>query len=140
MESIMNAIQPSSPELQPIKRPLRTVPRPKRHLRQRSYQIMALETTVKIGVNLAISAAAVSALTQLLPHHWSGQDKLRQIRTEVKTTQERVNTLRAEFNNTFDSRQANSIMQQHGNRIPRNYKRIVLTNNTTPSEIKESTP
>lgn len=136
----MNAIQPSSPELQPIKRPLRTVPRPKRHLRQRSYQIMALETTVKIGVNLAISAAAVSALTQLLPHHWSGQDKLRQIRTEVKTTQERVNTLRAEFNNTFDSRQANSIMQQHGNRIPRNYKRIVLTNNTTPSEIKESTP
>lgn len=136
----MHAIQPSSPEAQPIKRPLRTVPRPKRHLRQRSYQIMALETTVKIGVNFAISAAAVSALTQLLPHHWSGQDKLRQIRTEVKTTQERVNSLRTEFNNTFDSRQANSIMQQHGNRIPRNYKRIVLTNNTTPGEIQESTP
>ena len=136
----MNAIQPTREEAQPIQRPKRTVTRPKRHLRQRSYQIMALETTVKIGVNLAISAAAVSALTQLLPHHWSGQDKLRQIRTEVKTTQERVNTLRAEFNNTFDSRQANSIMQQHGNRIPRNYKRIVLTNNTTPSEIKESTP
>ena len=136
----MNAIQPSIPEAQPIKRPLRTVPRPKRHLRQRSYQIMALETTVKIGVNFAISAAAVSALTQLLPHHWSGQEKLRQIRTEVKTTQERVSTLRTEFNNTFDSRQANSIMQQHGNRIPRNYKRIVLTNNTTPGEIQESTP
>ena len=136
----MNAIQPSIPEAQPIKRPLRTVPRPKRHLRQRSYQIMALETTVKIGVNFAISAAAVSALTQLLPHHWSGQEKLRQIRTEVKTTQERVSTLRTEFNNTFDSRQANSVMQQHGKRIPRNYKRIVLTNNTTPGEIQESTP
>ena len=136
----MNAIQPSGPELQPIQRPKRTVPRPKRHLRQRSYQIMALETTVKIGVNFAISAAAVSALTQLLPHHWSGQEKLRQIRTEVKTTQERVSTLRTEFNNTFDSRQANSVMQQHGNRIPRNYKRIVFTNNTTPGEIQESTP
>ena len=135
----MNAIQPSSPELQPIQ-PRRTVPRPKRRLRQRSYQVMALETTVKIGVNLAISAAAVSALTQLLPHHWSGQEKLRQVRTEVKTAQERVNNLRAEFNNTFDSRQANNIMQQHGNRIPVNQKQIVLTNNTTAAEIKESTP
>jgi len=135
----MNAIQPTGPELQPIQQ-RRTVPRPKRHLRQRSYQVMALETTVKIGVNFAISAAAVSALTQLLPHHWSGQEKLRQVRTEVKTAQERVNTLRAEFSNTFDSRQANSIMQQHGNRIPHNYKRIVLTNNTTPGEIQESTP
>ena len=135
----MNAIQPSNPEVQPIQR-RRTAPRPHRHLRQRSYQIMALETTVKIGVNLAISAAAVSALTQLLPHHWSGQDKLRQIRTEVNTTQERVNNLRAEFSNTFDSRQANSVMQQQGNLIPLNQKRIVLTNETTPAEVRESTP
>lgn len=135
----MNAVQPSTPQLQPIQQ-RRTVPRPKRHLRQRSYQIMALETTVKIGVNFAISAAAISALTQLLPHHWSGQEKLRQVRTEVKTAQERVNNLRAEFSNTFDSRQANSIMQQYGNRIPSNKKQIVLTNNTTAAEIKESTP
>ena len=136
----MNAIQPTREEAQPIRQPKRNVPRPKRRLRQRSYQIMALETTVKIGVNLAISAAAISALTQLLPHHWSAQEKLRQVRTEVKTAQERVNNLRAEFDHTFDSRQANSIMQQYGNRIPRNQKQIVLTNNTTAAEIKESTP
>ncbi len=135
----MNAIQARREELQPIQGP-RTVPRRHRHLRQRSYQVMALETTVKIGVNLAISAAAVSALTQLLPHHWSGQEKLREVRTEVKTAQERVNKLRAEFNNTFDSRQSNSVMQQQGNRIPLNHKRIVLTNNTTPAEVRESTP
>lgn len=134
----MNAIQPSIPELEPIQR-RRTHSRPKRHLRQRSYEVMALETTVKIGVNIAISAVAVSALTQLLPHHWSAQDKLRQVRTEVKTTQERVNKLRTEFSNTFDSRQASRIMQQQGNRIPLNQKRIVLTDNTTPAEIKEST-
>ena len=135
----MNAVQVTREELQPIQR-RRTVPRPKRRLRQRSYQIMALETTVKIGVNLAISAAAVSALSQLLPHHWSGQDKLREMRTEVKTTQKRVDKLREEFNNTFDSGQAKSIMQQQGNRIPLNQKQIVLTNNTTPAEIKEYTP
>lgn len=135
----MNAIQRTREELQPIQR-RRTIPRPKRHLRQRSYEVMALETTVKIGVNLAISAVAISALTQLLPHHWSGQEKLRQMRTEVKTAQERVNKLRSEFSNTFDSRQASNIMQQQGNRIPSNKKRIILTNNTTPAEIRESTP
>ena len=135
----MNAMQAPKPELQPVQQ-RRTIPRPKRHLRQRSYEVMALETTMKIGVNLAISAVAVSALTQLLPHHWSGQEKLRQVRTEVKTAQERVNKLRTEFSNTFDSRQASSVMQQQGNRIPLDRKRIVLTNNTTPAEIRESTP
>lgn len=135
----MNAIQSTREEVQPIQQ-RRTVPRPKRHLRQRSYEVMALETTVKIGVNLAISAVAISALTQLLPHHWSGQEKLRQMRTEVKTAQERVNKLRSEFSNTFDSRQASKIMQQQGNRIPSNKKRIILTNNTTPAEIRESKP
>ncbi|MEO1376515.1 MAG: hypothetical protein AAFW70_19900 [Cyanobacteria bacterium J06635_10] len=135
----MNAIQSTREEVQPIQQ-RRTVPRPKRHLRQRSYEVMALETTVKIGVNLAISAVAISALSQLLPHHWSGQEKLRQMRTEVKTAQERVNKLRSEFSNTFDSRQASNIMQQQGNRIPSNKKRIILTNNTTPAEIRESKP
>ena len=120
----MNAIQSTREEAQPIQQ-RRTIPRPKRHLRQRSYEVMALETTVKIGVNLAISAVAISALTQLLPHHWSGQEKLRQMRTEVKTAQERVNKLRSEFSNTFDSRQASNIMQQQGNRIPSNKKRII---------------
>ncbi|MGF1672227.1 MAG: hypothetical protein ACFCUV_00890 [Rivularia sp. (in: cyanobacteria)] len=136
----MNAIQPSNPELQPIQRRRNVASRPHRHLRRRSYQIMALETTVKIGVNLAISAAAVSALTQLLPHHWTGQEKLRQLRTEVNTTQERVNNLRAEFDQTFDSRQANRVMQQQGNLIPLNQKRIVLTKETTPAEAREYTP
>ncbi|MEM9922846.1 MAG: hypothetical protein AAF915_03680 [Cyanobacteria bacterium P01_D01_bin.50] len=135
----MNAIQSTREELQPIQQ-RRTIPRPKRHLRQRSYEVMALETTVKIGVNLAISAVAISALTQLLPHHWSGQEKLRQMRTEVKIARERVNKLRSEFSNTFDSRQASNIMQQQGNRIPSSKKRIILTNNTTPAEIREFKP
>ena len=135
----MNAIQSTREEAQTIQQRL-TIPRPKRHMRQRSYEVMALETTVKIGVNLAISAVAISALNQILPHHWSGQEKLRQMRTEVKTAQERVNKLRSEFSNTFDSRQASNIMQQQGNRIPSNKKRIILTNNTTPAESREFTP
>ncbi|MBH8560644.1 hypothetical protein I8748_00200 [Nostoc sp. CENA67] len=123
----MNAIQPSRPPLQPIQK-RRVVPRPKRHLRQRSYRVMALETTAKIAVNVAISAAAVSALTQLLPYHWSQQEKLREIRTEVKLMEGRVNILQAEFSRNFDPQQTKSIMEQQGYRFEPNQRPVVLIN------------
>lgn len=135
----MNAFQPYNQPLQPI--PQRQVkPRPKRRLRQRSYEVMALETTVKIGVNLVISAAAVSALTQLLPYHWSQQDKLREMRTEVQLMEAPVNKLRAEFIQNFDPRQANSIMQKQSYRFDPNQVQIVLTQNATTAEQRESSP
>jgi hypothetical protein len=121
----MNAIQPSRPPLQPIQK-RRVIPRPKRHLRQRSYQVMALESTAKIVVNFAISAAAVSALMQLLPYHWSQQDKLREIRTEVKLMEGRVNSLQADFSRNFDPSQTKSIMQEQGYRFDPNQRQIVL--------------
>jgi hypothetical protein len=123
----MNAIQPSRPPLEPIQQ-RRIVPRPKRHLRQRSHQIMAMEVTAKIAVNMAISAAAVSALIQLLPHHWLQQEKLREMRTEIKQMEERVNVLQDQFSRNFDPHQTKSIMQQQGYRFGPNQKQIVLIN------------
>jgi hypothetical protein len=129
----MNAFQPSKPPLQPIEQ-RRVTPRPKRRLRQRSYQVMALETTAKIGVNLVISAAAISALVELLPHHWSQQEKLRAIRVDVKQMQERVYRLQAEFTRNFDPRQAKMIMQQQGYRFDPNQLQVVIRKNTTKDE------
>ncbi|AKG21109.1 slr1601 family putative cell division protein [Calothrix sp. 336/3] len=123
----MNAIQPSRTPLEPIQQ-RRVSPRPKRHLRQRSHQIMALESTVKIGVNLAISAVAVSALVQLLPNHWSLQEKLREIRSEVKQMEQRVNGSQAEFSQNFDPHQAQSVMQQQGYRFDPNQRQVVIIN------------
>ncbi|MBW4646094.1 MAG: hypothetical protein KME23_24400 [Goleter apudmare HA4340-LM2] len=123
----MNAIQPSRPPLQPIQKH-RVTPRPKRHLRQRSHQIMALETTAKIAVNLAISGAAISALVQLLPYHWSQQEKLREIRTEVKQMEGRVNILQTEFIRNFDPHQRKTIMQQQGYRFDPSQRQVVLMN------------
>jgi len=133
----MNALQPSRPPLQPIQRQ-RVTPRPKRRLRQRSYQIMALETTVKIGVNLVISAVSISALSQLLPYHWLQQDKLREIRTEVKLMEGRVDKLQADFSRSFDPRQAKSIMQEQGYRFDPNQRRIVFPKDTTEEESEPS--
>ncbi|WP_414526577.1 hypothetical protein [Nodularia chucula] len=112
----MNASQPSRPPLQPIQK-RRAVPRPKRHLRQRSYQLMALETTAKIAVNLAISTAAISALVQLVPYQLTQQDRLREVGTEVKLMQTRVENLQSEFNRNFDPHQAQSIRQQQAYRF-----------------------
>ncbi len=136
----MNAVQPSSrPELQQPPRKRSGVPRPKRHLRQRSYRIMALETTAKIGVNIAISVAVISALSHLLPYHWSQQEKLRTIRTEVKLMETRVNTLQTEFNRNFDSGQRRKIMQEQGNRFDPNQRQLVLMDGKE-TEQPESSP
>ncbi|GBE91807.1 hypothetical protein NCWK1_1560 [Nostoc cycadae WK-1] len=89
---------------------------------------MALETTVKIGVNLAILGAAASALTQLLPYHWSQQGRLREVRTEVKIMEGRVSTLQAEFVRNFDPRQTKAITEQQGYRFAPNQRPIVLMN------------
>lgn len=123
----MNAFQPSREPLQPIQQ-RRPTPRPKRHLRQRSHQILAIETTIKIGVNLAILTAATSALTQLLPYHWSQQARLKEVRTEVKIMEGRVSTLQAEFARNFDPRQTKSITEQQGYRFAPNQRPIVLMN------------
>lgn len=133
----MNAFQPSRPPLQPIEQ-RRVTPRPKRRLRQRSYQVMAVETTAKIGVNIVISAAAISALVQLLPYHWSQQEKLRAIRVDVKQMEERVHDLQAEFSQNFDPRQAKSIMQEEGYRFDPSQRRVVFPKNTTEVQHPES--
>lgn len=129
----MNAFQPSRPPLQPIQH-RRVTPRPKRRLRQRSYQVMAVETTAKIAVNLVISTAAISALIQLLPEHWSQQDKLRAITIDVKQMEERVYKLQAEFSRSFDPRQAKIIMQEQGYRFDPNQRQIVFPKDATEVE------
>ncbi len=136
----MNAIQPSRPPLQPIQK-RRVISRPKRHLRQRSYQVMALESTAKIAVNLVITAVAASALAQLLPYHWLQQGKLREISTEVKLMEGHVNNLQAEFNRNFDPQQAKSIRQQQGYRFDPSQRRVVLMNpDRRENEQTESSP
>ncbi|NJL62030.1 MAG: hypothetical protein HC903_09605 [Methylacidiphilales bacterium] len=122
----MNAIQPSRPPLQQPTPKKRATPRPHRHLRQRSHRVMAMETTVKIGVNIAISTAAISALVQLLPYHWMQQEKLRAVRTEVNQMELRVGNLQTEFSRNFDPRQTQSIMQQQGYRFDPNQRQVVI--------------
>jgi hypothetical protein len=69
-----------------------------------------------------------------LPYHWLQQEKLREIRTEVKLMESRVNGLYAEFSRDFDPRQAKSIMQEQGYRFDPNQRQVVFPKDTTEVE------
>jgi uncharacterized membrane protein (DUF106 family) len=117
----MHALQPlESPEFQPQQKH-----RP-RHRRRSENQHKALmgEIAVKIIVNLVLSGVAISALVKLLPHHFLQQDKLQEVRSEVKETEVRVERLRDNFSRNFDPSQTKKVMQEQSPRIDPNQRRI----------------
>ena len=121
----MNAIQPSTPRLQPV--PSRQVARSYRGFkRNQPTTAIALETTAKLTVNLIFCAAAIGALIQLLPYHKSVQIKLDEIGVEVKQTEERVTRLQKDFNRSFDPQQAKIVMQEQSHRVDPARRQVVL--------------
>jgi outer membrane murein-binding lipoprotein Lpp len=116
----MNALQQPRPPLETVEQH-RHREAPKRKTRQRSrlrpYQGMAIENTAKLVVNVVLVAGALSALVKLLPYNISQQAKLREISTEVESTQTRVNSLQTDLNRSFDPQQANKIMQEQSSRV-----------------------
>jgi hypothetical protein len=99
----------------------RTQPRQRRH----PYRAVAGETTAKLVVNLVLCAAAITGLVQLLPYHLSQQAKLREVRSEVKRAEERVKNLRTDFSHSFDSGQAQSIMQEQSYLVDPSKRQVV---------------
>lgn len=126
----MNAIQPSRPPLKPVE-PKRVNSHRKHQLpRRRPYRLVALETTAKLVVNVVISAIAVSALVQLLPYTWRGQEKLQEIQTEVDLREENVNRLRTDLSYYFDPQQAKSVMQEQSLRFEPDERQVILLDKT----------
>lgn len=123
----MNALQTPLPPVRPTRSP-RSNPRT---LQRKNHRAIALETSIKLTVNLVISGTAIAALTQLLPYSIAQQAKLQEVRTEVKTTQGRVGRLKSEFSRYFDPRQAKSIMQEETNRTDPNQRVVVLEEPTS---------
>lgn len=133
----MSATRPI-PQTIPSASPFRR-PRTRRISQQRRTQnrrLLTVETTVKLGVNLILSAFSISALIQILPHHRSVSEKVQDIRAEVKMTEERVAKEREEFSRYFDPQQTQSIMQEQGNRIDPSQKPIIWIE-PSPKEAAE---
>jgi predicted HTH domain antitoxin len=90
-----------------------------------THRAIALELTVKLMVNGILSLVAIAALIKLVPYHFSQQMKLREIRVEVKQTEERVNNLSETFSRTFDPRQTKNIMKEQSPKVDPNQRPIV---------------
>jgi len=121
----MNAIQPSRPSLEPVQSP-KVTRRKIRHLRTQFRGVLALETTVKLAVNIALSGVAISSLLQLLPYHSSVQVKLQEIRSDVKETKQRVYRLQTDYQRTSDPQQAKNIMREQSHLVDPARRQIVL--------------
>jgi hypothetical protein len=128
----MNAIQPVSVPLRSVefrqsgRRNPRSIKPTTIGYLPRTHRAIAIETTLKLSINLALSGIAISALTQLVPYYLSGRDKLAQLEAEVEQTEVRVRQLRTQFSYYFDPQQAKTIMQQESNLTDPTQKRIVF--------------
>ncbi len=121
----MHALKPSFPPPQP-QRPLRTVPRQKTKVKQRHHRGVLIESTVKLSVNVVLSAVAIGALAQLLPHRSSQAAKLQELQVTVAAPEERVERTQKKFKQYFDPYQTNANMQAQSHRIGTQQRRIVF--------------
>lgn len=120
----MNALQSPTKPLQPVRTP-RSQPRSGQPKKRHHHRAIAIETSIKLGVNLALSGVAIAALVQLLPYSLVQHSKLQEVKAEVKATKGRVDRVKAEFSRSFDPRQAKVIMQEQTNRTDPRQRQVV---------------
>ncbi len=141
----MNALPLPQPPESPRSRRRSRSTQPSRHQLlheqsvQRNQRTLAAEAAVKLGVNVLISGAAIAALTQLIPYTVNQQSKLKEIQTEVSTTDTRVSRLKSDFNRYFDPHQAGAIVQEQTNRADPN-QRIVVLGDSEPTVTQPTPP
>ncbi|NJN29386.1 MAG: hypothetical protein HC824_02150 [Synechococcales cyanobacterium RM1_1_8] len=105
------AAGPTKAQIQALKRNARRQAQARIQQQQRLAQ-MRRELLAKLSVNGILIAVAVAALAKLVPSHWTQQAQLRELEVELSSTQGRVESLRSDFNRTFDPMQAPAVMQQ----------------------------
>ncbi|CAN1213263.1 hypothetical protein TUMEXPCC7403_23860 [Tumidithrix helvetica PCC 7403] len=96
--------------------------------RQRSQQnrTKGLEAAVVIAVNIFLSAAAIIALTKLMPYQAVQKERLDSISAEVESAEQRVNALRAKLPQTFDSGKSQEVFLRKQGWIKQNQMTIKL--------------
>ena len=124
----MNALQtPTTPEI----RKLRKRPKPSRS--SHPYLGMVTEVSVKLTVNSLILVTAIASLVKLLPHNFSQQAKLREVHSEVSKTEQRVDSLRANFVRSFAPEQSKHVMQEQSSLVDPKQIQVVLS----PQPVKD---
>lgn len=92
----------------------------------------ATESIIVIAVNLALSFAAIAAITKLLPYQSSQKERLDELTTEVNSVEQRVNGLREQLPQTLNSGKSQDALLRKQGWIKNNQMTIKLLD---PSEI-----
>jgi hypothetical protein len=111
------------PSRQPLRRP---VTQTKSNPAARQHRLTAIETSVRLGVNVGLSAIALSTLVYLLPYRTAQVQKLKEVQTEVSQAEMRVAQLQAEFGRSFDSNQVKAILQEQTHMVDPSQRVIVF--------------
>ena len=97
------------------------------------HRLVAAEICLRLGVNLGLSAIAVSTLVYLVPYRTAQTQKLKEVQTEVAQAESRVSNLQAEFGRSFDSNQVKSILQEQTHMVDPS-QRVVIFDDRIPME------
>jgi hypothetical protein len=96
------------------------------------YRTKATESIVVIAVNVALSFAAIAAITRLLPYQSSQKDRLDELTTEVNSVEQKVNGMREKLPQTLNSGKSQELLLRKQGWIKRNQMTIKLLE---PTEI-----
>jgi hypothetical protein len=115
------------PTVKPTRR-AKTTPQRRQQQQQAQHRVLAIETSMKIAMNVVISGVALSTLFNVIPNRVAQQQKLQEVKTEVQVTEHRVNQLKTDFNRAFDPGQERQIAQEQTHFTDPNRTPIVWLN------------
>jgi hypothetical protein len=83
------------------------------------------ETVIKLTVNSLLLVVAGTTLARLVPNHFVNQAQIQEVDQEVSFTQNRVNQLRQDFNQSFDPSQARVLMVEQTYKVDPSQRQVV---------------
>ena len=115
----------------PVKLPVTTLPgvrspyQPKRVPYAGARRAIALESSVKLTINLLLAIVATTTIAKLVPYHQSQQTRLASLEESVTIAARKNNELRQEFDRNFDPAQTSRIMQEQSGMGYPNQKKVI---------------
>jgi hypothetical protein len=84
--------------------------------------------TGKLAIYSILSVISIASLVNLVHYSWTQQDKLHQLRSEVKDAKQRVAAQNNDFQHSFDPSSGKAMMEENSYRISTDQQPIILYN------------
>ena len=86
---------------------------------------IALESSVKLTINLLLAVVATTTIAKLVPYYRSQQTRLASLEESVTVAERKNAKLRKEFERNFDPTQTSRIMQEQSGLGYPNQKKVI---------------